>query len=214
MSELIEFHQELIADIQGDADVQGLITSEAFFEKVTDLLTETGEIDEANRAYYEGSLGRYALKVDGYGGDPKENGNILTLILCDFAVGSEIRTVNKADVASFQKRLHRFLEASLDTEFRNSMEESSAGFGLAQMISVRWQHIEKIKFIIATNASYNSRSDAEPLEPMDNKTISLSVWDLKRLKQFIEQGQARADLVINFADDFGGSVHCTSSIRN
>ncbi len=206
MSELIEFHQELIADIQGDADVQGLITSEAFFEKVTDLLTETGEIDEANRAYYEGSLGRYALKVDGYGGDPKENGNILTLILCDFAVGSEIRTVNKADVASFQKRLHRFLEASLDTEFRNSMEESSAGFGLAQMISVRWQHIEKIKFIIATNASYNSRSDAEPLEPMDNKTISLSVWDLKRLKQFIEQGQARADLVINFADDFGGSV--------
>jgi hypothetical protein len=206
MSELIEFHQELIADIQGDADVQGLITSEAFFEKVTDLLTETGEIDEANRAYYEGSLGRYALKVDGYGGDPKENGNILTLILCDFAVGSEIRTVNKADVESFQKRLHRFLEASLDTEFRDSMEESSAGFGLAQMISVRWQHIEKIKFIIATNASYNSRSDAEPLEPMDNKTISLSVWDLKRLKQFVEQGQARADLVINFADDFGGSV--------
>ena len=52
MSELIEFHQELIADIQGDADVQGLITAEAFFEKVTDLLTETGEIDEANRAYY------------------------------------------------------------------------------------------------------------------------------------------------------------------
>ncbi|MEC8568030.1 MAG: AIPR family protein, partial [Pseudomonadota bacterium] len=41
---------------------------------------------------------------------------------------------------------------------------------------------------------------------MDNKSISLSVWDLKRLKQFVEQGQARADLVINFADDFGGSV--------
>lgn len=206
MSELIDFHRELIADIQGDADVQGLITVEAFFEKVTDLLTETGEIDEANRAYYEGSSGRYSLKVDGYGGDPVENANILTLILCDFAITSEVRAINKADVENFQKRLYRFLEASLDANFRNSLEESSNGFSLAQLISVRWQNIEKIKFIIATNASFNARSDAEPLEPLDNKPISLSVWDLKRLKQFVEQGQARADLVINFADDFGGSV--------
>ncbi|MBU1618867.1 MAG: AIPR family protein [Gammaproteobacteria bacterium] len=206
MIELIEFHRELIADIQGDADVQGLITTEAFFEKVTDLLTETGEIDEANRAYYEGSFGRYALKVDGYAGDPVENANILTLIICDFAVGNEVRAVNKADVESFQKKLYRFLEASLNANFRNSLEESSNGFSLAQMISVRWQSIEKIKFIIATNASFNAYSDAEPLEPADDKPISLSVWDLKRLKQFVEQGQARADLVINFADDFGGSV--------
>ena len=86
MSELIEFHRDLIADIQGDADVQGLITTEAFFEKVTDLLTETGEIDEANRAYYEGAIGKSVIKVDGYGGDPAENANILTLILCDFAI--------------------------------------------------------------------------------------------------------------------------------
>ncbi|WP_397472439.1 AIPR family protein [Rheinheimera sp.] len=206
MSELIEFHRDLIADIQGDADVQGLITTEAFFEKVTDLLTETGEIDEANRAYYEGAIGKSVIKVDGYGGDPAENANILTLILCDFAITSEVRAINKADVENFQRRLYRFLEASLDANFRNSLEESSNGFSLAQLISVRWQNIEKIKFIIATNASFNARSDAEPLEPLDNKSISLSVWDLKRLKQFVEQGQARADLVINFADDFGGSV--------
>ncbi|EIW88642.1 hypothetical protein AGRI_10521 [Alishewanella agri BL06] len=206
MSELIEFHRELIADIQGDADVQGLITAEAFFEKVTDLLTETGEIDEANRAYYEGAIGKSVIKVDGYGGDPAENANILTLILCDFAITSEVRAINKADVENFQKRLYRFLEASLDANFRNSLEESSNGFSLAQLINVRWQNIEKIKFIIATNASFNARSDAEPLAPLDNKPISLSVWDLKRLKQFVEQGQARADLVINFADDFGGSV--------
>lgn len=206
MSELIEFHRELIADIQGDADVQGLITAEAFFEKVTDLLTETGEIDEANRAYYEGSIGKSVLKVDGYGGDPAENANILTLILCDFAITNEVRAINKADAENFQKRLYRFLEASLDANFRNSLEESSNGFSLAQLISVRWQHIEKIKFIVATNASFNARSDAEPLDPLDDKPISLSVWDLKRLKQFVEQGQARADLIINFADDFGGSV--------
>ncbi len=34
MSDLEEFHKQLIADIQGDADALGLISVEAFFEKV------------------------------------------------------------------------------------------------------------------------------------------------------------------------------------
>lgn len=62
MSELNEFNHQLIADIQGDADVMGLVTVEAFFEKVGELLTEAGEIDEANRAYYEGSYSRGPCK--------------------------------------------------------------------------------------------------------------------------------------------------------
>ena len=52
MSELKEFHHELIADIQGDADALGLVTVEAFFEQVGELLTEAGELDGANRAYF------------------------------------------------------------------------------------------------------------------------------------------------------------------
>ena len=36
MTELLEFHHQLIADIQGDADAMGLVTAEAFFEKVAD----------------------------------------------------------------------------------------------------------------------------------------------------------------------------------
>ena len=56
MSDLEEFHHELIADIQGDADVLGLVTVEAFFEKIGELLTEAGELDGAKRAYFEGSV--------------------------------------------------------------------------------------------------------------------------------------------------------------
>ena len=45
MLELLEFHHQLIADVQGDADALGLITVEAFFEKVAEYLTEAGEVD-------------------------------------------------------------------------------------------------------------------------------------------------------------------------
>ena len=131
MLELEEFHRELIADIQGDADVLGLITVEAFFEKVADLLTEAGEIEEANRGYFEGTYGRGNLQVDGYGGDPRDADGILSLILCDFALTDEVRVLNKDHIQRLLQKLYRFLVASLERDFREQLEETSAGFGMA-----------------------------------------------------------------------------------
>jgi len=206
MNELLEFHHQLIADIQGDADALGLVTAEAFFEKAADLLSEAGEVDEADRAYYEGRMSGHQLQVDGYGGDPIDNSGVLTLILCDFGLSDEIRVLNRPHVERMQNRLYRFLMASIKPDFRNQLEETSSGFGLADLISTRWNTIEKIKLVIATNGNFSARTDAEAIDPVDGKPITLSVWDLKRLKQFMDQGQARADLQIDFERDFGGGI--------
>ena len=206
MTELLEFHHQLIADIQGDADAMGLVTAEAFFEKVADLLSEAGEVDEADRAYYEGKYSVHQMQVDGYGGDPSDNSGVLTLIICDFGLSEEIRVLNRPHVERLQNRLFRFLVSSMKPDFKNQLEETSPGFGLADLISTRWNMIEKVKLVVATNGNFSARSDAEPLDPIDGKPITLSVWDLKRLKQFMDQGQARADLQIDFEKDFGGGI--------
>ena len=206
MSELNEFNHQLIADIQGDADVMGLVTVEAFFEKVGELLTEAGEIDEANRAYYEGSYSRGPLQVDGYGGDPRDTDGVLSLILCDFSINEDVRVLNKEHIQRLQQRLFRYLSASLKDDFRNQLEETSSSFGLADLISTAWKSVDKVKLIIVTNGNFSARSDADDIEAVDGKQITLSVWDLKRLKQFMEQGQVRADLAIDFENDFGGGV--------
>ncbi|MDX5388400.1 MAG: AIPR family protein [Alteromonadaceae bacterium] len=206
MNELLEFHYQLIADVQGDADAMGLVTAEAFFEKVADLLSEAGEVDEADRAYYEGKYAAYQMQVDGYGGDPIENSGVLTLMICDFGLNDEVRVLNRQHIEKLQNRLYRFLVSSLKPGFKDQLEETSSGFGLADLISTRWNTIEKIKLVIATNGNFSARSDAESLDPIDGKPITLSVWDLKRLKQFMDQGQARADLQIDFERDFGGGI--------
>lgn len=206
MDDYQDFHDQLIAEVQGDADALGVISKEAFFEKITDILSEAGEIEEANLAYYEGKRSQHQLQVDGYGGDPSENSKILSLILCDFGFSENVRVVNRAFIERLQNRLYHFLLSSLRPDFRDKLEETSAGFGLADLIATRWGSVEKVKLIIATNGLFNARSDAESLEDCDDRPITLSVWDLKRLKQFIEQGQARADLVIDFKTDFGGGI--------
>ena len=206
MTELVEFHLQFIADVQGDADALGLVTVEAFFEKTGDLLSEAGEIESANRAYHESLYSRGSAQIDGYGGDPRENDGILSLILCDFTLDREIRTLHKEHIQRLSQKLFRFLNASLDDRFRDKLEETSPGFGIADLIKATWNSVEKIKLIIVTNGDYRSRTDAASFEVIDDKPITLSIWDIKRLKRFMEQGQVRADSVINFKEDFGGGI--------
>ena len=206
MSELEEFHHALIADIQGDADVLGLVTVEAFFEKVGDLLTEAGELDGANRAYFEGGGANNPMRIDGYGGDPRDGDGVLSLVLCDFELSEEVRVQNKDQTQRLLQRLYRFVVSSLKADFREQLEETSAGFGVADLIATTWKHVEKVKLIIVTNADFRARADAANVKDLDGKPVTLSVWDLKRLKQYVEQGQARANLIIDFEKDFGGGV--------
>lgn len=206
MSDLENFHHELIADIQGDADVLGLVTVEAFFEKVGELLTEAGELDGANRAYFEGGGASNPMRIDGYGGDPRDGDGVLSLVLCDFDLSEEVRVQNKDQIQRLLQRLYRFVVSSLKADFREQLEETSAGFGVADLIATTWKDVEKVKLIIVTNADFRARADAANVKDLDGRPVTLSVWDLKRLKQYMEQGQARANLIIDFDRDFGGSV--------
>lgn len=206
MTELEEFHHELIADTQGDADALGLVTVEAFFEKAGDLITEAGELDSANRAYFEGSVSGKPAQIDGYGGDPRDGDGVLSLILCDFAISEEVRTIRKDRLQVMVNKLHRFLTAALKPDFREQLEETSAGFGVADLIATTWNRVEKIKLIIVSNADSRTKADALNVADLEGKPVTLSVWDLKRLQQYMEQGQARANLEIDFKLDFGGGV--------
>ena len=214
MIDLQEFHHELIADIQGDADVLGLVTVEAFFEKVGELLTEAGELDGAHRAYFEGGGTSNLMRIDGYGGDPRDADGVLSLVLCDFALDDEIRVQNKEHMQRLLQRLYRFIVSSLKTDFREQLEETSAGFGVADLIATTWKDIEKIKLVIVTNADFRARADAANVRELDGRPVTLSVWDLKRLKQYMEQGQTRANLIIDFEKDFGGGIPLLPAYRS
>lgn len=206
MSELLEFHRELIADIQNEADAEGLFTVEAFFEKMADLLTEAGELEGGDRCFYEGRAGSAMMQVDGYGGDPREAEGVLSLIICDFAVTDEPRSFKAADIKTRFGRLLTFLRQSRKAEFREGLEETGAGFGLADLIATTWKQVTKIKLILITNADNRSKVDGVKAGTLDDKTVTYNVWDLKRIRAFMESGQAREDLFVDFAGEFGGPV--------
>lgn len=207
MSDLEEFHHSLIADIQGDADALGLYTQEAFFEKVGEILTEAGEIDQADFAFYNGTgKNGVKLEVTGYGGDPRNADGVLSLILCDFQVLPDLRTTLASSLQGQFKKLLEFLRHARITEFAEQLEETSSGSQLADLIQSRWSCIEKIKLIFVTNSENRARVDAKLAGEMAGRPVTYNVWDLKRLQAYVEQGKARADMTVRFAEDFGGGV--------
>ena len=206
MSDLDEFHRQIIADVQGDADALGRVNATAFFEITGEYLTEAGEIDSASWSYFEGKASNSTLQVHGYGGDPRDAEGILSLIICDFEITPDPRTVNADYVKRYFKRLVDFLTQARKASFRAGLEESSAGFGLADLISATWSDVDKIKLILVTNAEFRAKSDAVPAGSIDEKPVTYSVWDLKRLARYVEQGLTRQSSEVDFVKDFGGPV--------
>jgi hypothetical protein len=206
MSELEEYHQNLIADIRREADASGILMVEAFFDRMTERLTEAGELEVVDRAYYQIGEGAQKLRIDGYAGDPRDAEGVLGLIVCDFVDSDEVQTFGKSDVSPILNPLIRFLKKARTEEFRDALNEVSPAFQVSDLIIATWSRVTKVKLILISNRQYIGRDDAVKLADLGDVPITWSVWDLARFERFDRSGQAREDMVIDFANDFGAPL--------
>lgn len=206
MTELDEYHQSLMADIRREADASGVFPVEAFFDRMTERLTEAGELEVADRAYYQSGEGAKKLRIDGYAGDPRDSEGVLGLIICDFADSEEVQTFGKGDVPTILNPLIRFLNRARTEQFRDALSEANPAFQVSDLINATWSQIAKVKLILISNRHYIGRDDTVKLAELGAVPVTWSVWDLARFERFDRSGQARGDMVIDFAKDFGAPL--------
>lgn len=206
MNPLEDYHQNLMADIRRQADASGIFMIEAFFDSMTERLTEAGELEVADRAFYDTGKGSQRLRIDGYAGDPRDSGGVLGLIVCDFSDSDEVQTFDKSNVPPLLNPLIRFLKNARTKEFRDALNETNPGFQVSDLIIATWSQVTKVKLILVSNRQYIGRDDTVKLAASGDTPITWSVWDLARFERFDRSGQAREDMVIDFANDFGAPV--------
>ena len=202
---LEEFAKDFSQDILNEAEAGGKLLEDAFFEKFCGILTDAGELDTADRADYKGPP-KSGIRVDGYGGDPMECSGTLNLIIADFNQPGEIGRLTKTDMEAIFRRLHKFLEKSLDSRWRNALEESSRGFHLASLVAERWQLVNRVRMLLISNRELSDRVDGREAGEIDGRTVTYSVWDIGRLYRFEISGREREDIEIDLKKDFGGAV--------
>ena len=203
---LEEFAHEFFQDILAESDADGQFIEDVFFQKFCEHLMEAGEIDSADRVPYQGPHGR-GIRADGYGGDPAiDDSDIFSLIISDFRQSGEIGRLSGSEMNAIFRRLSNFLRRSLDRKWRDSLEETSPAFGLADLIAKRWNRIGRVRLFLITNGVLSERVDGRKADELDGRTITYSVWDIRRLHRQATVGHGREDIDIDLVESFGSPL--------
>ena len=203
---LEEFSRELLQDVVAESDADGEFMEDVFFQKSCELLMEAGELDSADRAPYLGPPGR-GIRVDGYGGDPvADDSDTLSLLVLDFLPSAEAGRLAGTEMNAIFRRLVNFLRHALDRKWRDALEETSPAFGLADLIDKRWNRIGRVRLFLITNRELSERVDGRTADELDGRTITYSVWDIRRMYRQATVGHGREDIGIDLERDFGGPL--------
>lgn len=203
MSEIDEFALTLREDVRLLSDSNGLSMEEAFFWRVSDTITGSGEVDLLEYFHHRGST-QSGIRVDGWGGDPKRSRQ-LTLFIVDHADDIDAPTLTGTELNSLFKRPLRFLKAALDEDWRNRLEETSPGFELSEMIAAKWTTIRKISLLLITDRKLSSRVDGREMTEFQDRSVSYSVWDINRLARIETSALGREEIIVDL-DQHGGAL--------
>lgn len=201
-----EFAKNFLQDVVAESDADGQFLEDIFFQKFCEHLMEAGELDSADRVAYRGAPGR-GIRVDGYGGDPAEDDSgTLSLLVIDFHQSAVIGRLTGSEMNAIFRRLSNFLRRSLDSKWRDALEETSPAFGLADLLASRWGLIDRVRLLLITNRILSERVDGREADELDGRKVTYSVWDIRRLYRHATAGRGREDIDIDLARDFGGPL--------
>lgn len=204
-TDINEFHREMFQDINLEAGAGGKFLEDVFFEKFCNHLVDAGELSVADRAFYKGPV-RSGIRVDGFGGDPIGGDGTLSLIVADFNQADRIERLVGSEMNAILGRPSRFLRKALDVSWRNALEETSQGFGLADLIASRWTDVTRVRMFLISNRELSDRVDGRDADEIEGRTITYSVWDIRRFHEFVAGGQGREEIDIDLSGEFGGGL--------
>ncbi len=203
MSKIDEFALTLREDVRLLSESNGLSMEEAFFWRVSDTITGSGEVDVLEYFHHRGPT-QSGIRVDGWGGDPKLSRQ-LTLFVVDHADAIDAPTLTATELNNLFKRPLRFLKAALNEDWRNRLEETSPGFELSEMIAAKWNKINKISLLLITDKKLSNRVDGREMTEFQERSVSYSVWDINRLARIESSALGREEIVVDL-DQHGGAL--------
>ena len=203
MGEASDFPAILREDVRLLSEANGLSMEEAFFQRVSDTITGSGEVDALEYFHHRGSTSS-GIRIDGWAGDPRKTKQ-LALFVIDHADDQNAPTLTGTELNGLFKRPLRFLKSALDENWRDALEETSPGHELAHMIDLYWASVGKIRLLLITDRKLSSRVDGREMTEFLDRPVSYSVWDITRLERIEGSAMGREDIIVDL-DEHGGPV--------
>ena len=202
---LQDLYDEFWADILLDAQSTGELQATAFFEKYAAVAAENGDCGdlECSHARKEGPSG---YQVDGYALDVERRE--LVLAVSDFRSSDDLQSLNLSNLGVLFRKGERFFENSLRSDFVSRLEETSDDFQVAHLIHANADFINRVRFIVFSNARLVARKRQVQTKNTGGRTLNFSVLDFSRYADIIESRTGSEPIDIDIGELNGRAIPC------
>lgn len=207
MKEINKFYKSLVQEVvtRQIANEEGDNQEQTFTRICLELLSEAGETENADVAFYERDLGtKNQQKINGYA--ISDNYETVDLFVSIYEGVEEIFTILKRDVDNAATRLTNFFRNAIYSDFGNDIEESSSIFEFTNTLGTYEElrnSLVRVNAFILTNGTY--KGDIPSNKEICGYKIFYRIVDVNYLYQISEQ--SHAPICINFEDE-GWKVPC------
>ena len=202
-----QHHLTLIDDINIKASSSNELITHAFFNHITDLMIDNGDLPSATYSPYIKEVSNDEtkmknMKIDGfhYDRDDDFTKNSITLILSDYQNEESYQTFNTNQLEQKFKLAERFIETCSTEEFLNKVEESSEGFDVVFEMTKQFNYLARINIFLITNSKFNGRLKELKKKTICGKSVSYQLFDLGRYVDFSNSQSGSEPVEINFEE--------------
>ena len=207
MKEINKFYKSLVQEVatRQIANEEGDNQEQTFTRMCLELLSEAGETENSDVAFYERDLGtKNQQKINGYA--IADNYETVDLFISIYEGSEEPETVLKRDIDNSATRLTNYFRNAIYSDFGNEIEESSAIFEFTNTLGTYKElrdSLVRVNAFILTNGVY--KGDIPQSKEISGYKIYYRVVDINYLYQISEQ--SHAPIIINFEEE-GWKVPC------
>ena len=207
MKEISKFYKSLVQEVvtRQIANEEGDNQEQTFTRLCLELLSEAGETENSDVAFYERDLGTSnQQKINGYA--IADNYETVDLFLSIYEGTEESVTILKRDIDNAAKRLTNFFRNAIYSDFGNEIEESSSIFEFVNTLGNYKElrdSLVRVNAFILTNGTYKGEIPAS--KDISGYKIYYRIVDINYLYQISEQ--SHAPIFIDFKEE-GWDVPC------
>ena len=207
MKEISKFYKSLVQEVvtRQIANEEGDNQEQTFTRYCLELLSEAGETENSDVAFYERDLGTpNQQKINGYA--IADNYETVDLFVSIYERADESVTIQKRDIENAAKRLTNFFRNAIYSDLGNEIEESSSIFEFVNTLGNYKElrdSLVRVNAFILTNGTYKGEIPAS--KEISGYKIYFRIVDINYLYQISEQ--SHAPIYIDFKEE-GWEVPC------
>ena len=194
--EINEFYEDYMDEVRSKALSNGLEKSQQFIYTTMERIVDYGDLDDFELLHYKDDF-QPPYPLHAYYLDILFNELTVVISLYKGVDVEEISNLTSSEVKAPFDRVMKFIKKVEQSNPKDVAETGTDLFHFASQLKNNWPQIKKIKILFITNKPLSKRYEHKEQGSMQDRPVSVGIWDLRRLFEVELSGTEREEIKID-----------------